>query len=227
MNVGFIGLGNLGTAIADNLLTTQQLYVFNRTVAKTRPLIDKGAILCRSVKELSEKCEVIFTIVSNDEAVKEITEGAHGVAANLRPGGIHVSLSTILPATSIALQQLHQQNGSHYLACPVMARPDVARARKINFLISGDPQSICRVKSLIEQAGAAKVWNFGVDAGAANVAKLASNYLVIAAMEALAEALIWLIGARSILIFGCKCLLRLILVPRIYQLQQTNPGGDL
>jgi 3-hydroxyisobutyrate dehydrogenase-like beta-hydroxyacid dehydrogenase len=69
-----------------------------------------------------------------------------------------------------------------------MGRPEVARARKIQFLISGDKASIQSVKPLLEKAGGAGVWDFGEDPGAANTAKLCSNYLVIAAMEAIAES---------------------------------------
>jgi 3-hydroxyisobutyrate dehydrogenase-like beta-hydroxyacid dehydrogenase len=190
MQTGFIGLGNLGMAIAENILEKQQpLYVYNRTAAKAKPLADKGAVVCASVTELAEKCDVVFTIVSDDAALNDITTGAGGIAAHLRKGGIHVSLSTILPSTSVALHALHLQHGSHYLDCPVMARPEVARMRKINFLISGDNASIQIVKPLLEQAGGAAVWEFGDEVGAANVAKLCSNYLILAAVEALAESI--------------------------------------
>jgi len=190
MKTGFIGLGNLGIAIAENILATHQpLYIYNRTAAKAQPLADKGAMICASVKELAAQCDVVFTIVSDDTALNDITTGPDGIAAHLRKGGIHVSLSTILPATSVALHALHLQYGSQYLDCPVMARPDVARMRKIQFLISGDNASIQTVKPLLEQAGAAAIWEFGNEVGAANVAKLCSNYLILAAMEALAESI--------------------------------------
>ncbi|WP_143306604.1 NAD(P)-dependent oxidoreductase [Chitinophaga vietnamensis] len=189
MKTGFIGLGNLGIAIAENLLARQQpLYVYNRTASKAQLLIEKGAIVCSSVQELAAQCDVVFTIVSDDAALNHITMGAEGIASHLRKGGIHISLSTILPATATALHQLHSQHGSEYIACPVMGRPDVARARKINFLVSGHHESIQQIKPLLEQAGAVNVWEFGDAPGAANVAKLCSNYLVITAMEAIAES---------------------------------------
>jgi 3-hydroxyisobutyrate dehydrogenase-like beta-hydroxyacid dehydrogenase len=189
MKTGFIGLGNLGIAIAENLLEKQiPLYVYNRTKAKAVSLSDKGAVVCDSVKELAVQCDTVFSIVSDDAALNDITTGPDGIAANLKKDGIHISLSTILPATSVALLALHREHGNQYLACPVMGRPEVARARKINFLISGDNTAIQKVKPLLEHAGGAGVWEFGEEVGAANTAKLASNYLVIAAMEALAES---------------------------------------
>lgn len=189
MKIGFIGLGNLGLAIAENLLSTQKLHVYNRTKLKAEPLVNKGAILCNSIKEVAEQCDILFSIVSDDAAVKAITSGNEGIITHLKKGGIHVSLSTILPETSIELAELHQQKGSVYLAGPVMGRPDVAKARKINFLVSGDSVSIQKIKPLLHEAGGAGVWEFGDNAGAANIAKLCSNFLIMSAMEAMAEGI--------------------------------------
>jgi 3-hydroxyisobutyrate dehydrogenase-like beta-hydroxyacid dehydrogenase len=138
---------------------------------------------------LASQCDIIFSIVSDDNAVKQITGGEDGIAGNLREGGIHISMSTILPATSVELNELHKQKGSIYLACPVMARPEVARAKRINFLISGDSNAMQTVKPFLQQAGGVNTWEFGNDIGAANVAKLCSNYLVLAAVEAMSEGI--------------------------------------
>jgi 3-hydroxyisobutyrate dehydrogenase-like beta-hydroxyacid dehydrogenase len=95
MKIGFIGLGNLGFPIAENLLSVhKEIYLYNRTFSKANPLIDKGAILCSSVKELAQHCDIVFTIVADDAAIKEITLGENGLAMNLKDGGIHASNST-------------------------------------------------------------------------------------------------------------------------------------
>jgi len=190
MKIGFIGLGNLGIVIAENLLEFQKpVYVYNRTASKANALKEKGVEVCSSVKELASQCDIVFSIVSDDNALKQITEDKDGIAENLHSGGIHVSMSTILPTTSIALAALHQQKGSTYLACPVMGRPEAARAKKINFFISGDAGAIQTVKPFLEQAGGLKTWEFGSEVGAANIAKLCSNYLILAAMEAISEGI--------------------------------------
>lgn len=190
MKIGFIGLGQLGTPIAENLLEkTKQLYVFNRTAAKAQPLIEKGALLCSSVKELAAACDIVFSIVSDDAALKQITAGDDGIAANLKKDGIHVSISTILPATARELSALHRQHGNSYLASPVMGRPETARAGKLNFLVSGEKQIIETVKPLLQQAGAIGIWEFGDEPEAANTAKLCSNFLIISAIEAMAEGI--------------------------------------
>jgi len=190
MKAGIIGLGNLGTPIAENLLMkTNQLFVFNRSASKSAPLVAKGACLCHSVKELASSCDIVFSVVSNDAALKEITEGNEGIAANLKPGGIHISISTILPATAKALSQLHQQNSNHYLASPVMGRPEAARAGKLQFFVSGDKTIIEKAKAILLHAGATGIWEFGEKAEAAHVAKLCSNFLIVSAIESMAEGI--------------------------------------
>ena len=190
MKLGFIGLGSLGTPIAENLLNnTKQLYVYNRTASKAQTLVEKGAVLCASVKELAAACDIVFSIVSDDAALKQITTGSDGIAANLKAGGIHISISTILPATATELSTLHNQHNNSYLATPVMGRPETARAGKMNFLVSGEKQLIEIAKPLLQQAGGAAVWEFGDEPAAANTAKLCSNFMIIAAIEAMAEGI--------------------------------------
>jgi len=190
MKIGFIGLGNLGVPIAENLVSnTKQLFVYNRTAHKAKPLIERGAVLCASVKELSSACDIVFSIVSNDQALKEITAGPEGIAANLKQGGIHVSISTVLPATANELAALHKEHGSEYIASPVMGRPEAARAGKLHYLVSGNEEAIEKVKPLLMQAGGIGVWPVGTKAELASVAKLCSNFLIASAIESMAEGI--------------------------------------
>jgi len=190
MKPGFIGLGNLGTLLAENLLEKgHTLHVYNRTASKAQPLANKGAIVCTSVKELAGKCDIVFSIVSDDAALNHISQGEEGVAANLKAGGIHVSISTILPATAKRLSEIHQQHNNHYIASPVMGRPEAARARKLNFLLSGDTSAIALVKPFLQDAGGAGIWEFGNNVESANVAKLCSNFLIVSAIESMAEGI--------------------------------------
>jgi 3-hydroxyisobutyrate dehydrogenase-like beta-hydroxyacid dehydrogenase len=189
MKVGFVGLGNLGTPIAENILDKgHALMVYNRTAAKAQPLGEKGAVIATSVEEVANASDVVFSIVSDDAALNNITLHEHGIAANLKAGGIHISMSTILPATATNLAGVHEQHHNHYIAAPVMGRPEAAKARKINFLVSGNAPVIEVIKPLLTDGGAAGIWEFGTQVSAANVAKLCSNFLIISAIEALAEA---------------------------------------
>jgi len=190
MKLGFIGLGNLGTPIAENLVQKgHNVLVYNRTASKAQPLADKGATIATSVKEVAAASDVVFTIVSDDAALNHITLNEDGIAANLKAGGIHVSMSTILPATSSQLQAVHQKHNNHYVAAPVLGRPEAAKARKLNFLVSGDASVTAVIKPLLTDGGAANIFEYGTEVGAANVAKLCSNFLIVSAMEAMAEAI--------------------------------------
>ncbi|SFQ47856.1 NAD(P)-dependent oxidoreductase [Parafilimonas terrae] len=190
MNIGFIGLGHLGTPIAENLLEHHTgMMVYNRTISKAKLLEEKGAVVCESVKQLASACDIIFTIVSNDDALKQITDWEDGIAANLKPGGIHISMSTVLPVTSNELFKLHQQYENHYIACPVSGRPDAARNKQLNFIVSGSNEIINTIKPLLTNAGAAAIWEFGAEPGASNVAKLCTNYLILGAIQSISEGI--------------------------------------
>jgi 3-hydroxyisobutyrate dehydrogenase-like beta-hydroxyacid dehydrogenase len=190
MNLGFIGLGRLGLPVALNLLEqNKQLYIYNRTASKMETLAASGATACTSVKELASKCDIVFTLVSDDAAINEITLNEDGIAANLKQGGIHVSISTISPTASEKLAEHHTSLNQHYVAAPVMGRPTAAEARKLNFLVSGNPDAVQKIKPYLLQAGGEGIWEFGEKASLANVAKLCNNFLIISAIESMAEAM--------------------------------------
>jgi len=190
MEIGFIGLGNLGSPIAENLLRKiQRLLIYNRTASKADPFVQKGAIRCTSIKELAQKCDIVFSVVSDDSALNAITRADNGIAQNLKEGGIHISVSTILPATARELAQVHKQFNNHYIAAPVMGRPEAARAGKLNFLVSGEKKIIETIRPFLHHAGGTGIWEFGNEAPAANVAKLCTNFLIVSAIEAMAEGI--------------------------------------
>lgn len=188
MQIGFIGLGSLGTPIAINILESgHTLHVYNRTVSKTKPLADKGAIVAESIGALAKEVDIVFSIVSDDAALKAICE--NGLLENMKPGSVHVSMSTILPQTAKELADLHEQNKQHYLAAPVFGRPEAAAAKKANFVISGKEEIRNRIEPLLKEAGGTGVWHFGEEITAANTVKLCGNFLIAGAMEAIGESI--------------------------------------
>jgi 3-hydroxyisobutyrate dehydrogenase-like beta-hydroxyacid dehydrogenase len=188
MQIGFIGLGSLGTPIAINLLESgHTLHVFNRTVSKTKPLAEKGAIVAENIAALAREVEIVFSIVSDDAALKDICE--NGLLKNMKPGSVHVSMSTILPQTATILAGLHETNKQEYLAAPVFGRPEAAAAKKANFVISGKEEIRNRIEPLLKEAGGAGVWHFGENISAANTVKLCGNFLIAGAMEAIGESI--------------------------------------
>jgi len=188
LEAGFIGLGSMGLPMAENLLAAGvKLKVFNRTVAKAQALVSKGATLAANQGEVATAGGIVFTMLADDAAVESVVTGDGGLAARLAPGGIHVSMSTIAPTTARRLAHYHAERGSIYLASPVFGRPDNAAARQLVVCTSGPAAAKDGVRALLEFVGRA-IYDYGEEPGAANVVKLAGNFLIAAAVEAMAEA---------------------------------------
>jgi 3-hydroxyisobutyrate dehydrogenase-like beta-hydroxyacid dehydrogenase len=185
--VGFVGLGNMGLAMSTNLLKAGfGLRIYNRTAAKARPLLEQGATLVRSPADAAEPGGIVVTMVADDRALEEVTSGRDGLLSRLG-NGVHLSMSTVAPRTARRLAELHRERGGHYVAAPVFGKPEVAAGAKLWIVTSGDAAARARVRPLLEAIGR-QVFEFGEDPGAANVIKLAGNFLLGAAIEAMAEA---------------------------------------
>jgi 3-hydroxyisobutyrate dehydrogenase-like beta-hydroxyacid dehydrogenase len=185
--IGFIGLGAMGAAMATSLLKAGfNLRVYNRTVEKARPLLERGATLARSPAEAVEPGGIAVTMLTDDRAVEDVTLGANGLLERLGDG-IHLSMSTIAPHTARRLADLHRERGASYVASPVFGKPDVAAQGKLWIASSGDGAARTQVRPIQEAIGQ-RVVDFGDDPGAANVIKLAGNFMFGAAIEAMAEA---------------------------------------
>ena len=186
--IGFVGLGSMGLPMAANLIESgYKLRLYNRTAQKAQPLTQKGASVANSPAEVVEPGGIVITMLANDQALEEVVLGENGILSKLGTGGIHLSMSTVSPATAKNLAQQHQQHGSHYLAAPVFGRPDAVVARKLWICLSGNGAAKERVRSVLDKLGQG-VFDFGEEAGAANVVKIAGNFLIISAIEAMAEA---------------------------------------
>jgi 3-hydroxyisobutyrate dehydrogenase-like beta-hydroxyacid dehydrogenase len=185
--VGFIGLGNMGLAMATNLLKAGfGLRVYNRTAEKAGPLLKLGATLARSPAEAVEPGGTAVSMVSDDRALEDVISGRGGMLS--RAGnGVHLSMSTIAPRTARRLADLHREHGWHYIAAPVFGKPQVAARAKLWVATSGDAAARARVRPLLEAIGQ-QIFEFGEDPGAASAIKLAGNFLLGAAIEAMGEA---------------------------------------
>src|SRR6476660_6347881 len=126
IKITFIGLGNMGLAMAQNLLNAgYNLNIYNRTKEKANELKGNCSVFDSPAEAVAD-CDFVFTMLAEDESLKEVTLGANGFLNTLKKGAVHVSMSTISPDTSEELFQLHQAKGSHYLAAPVFGRPAAA-----------------------------------------------------------------------------------------------------
>ena len=186
--IGFIGLGNMGLPIADNLLNAgYRLRIFNRTKEKGAPLAERGAELVDSPNEVAEKGGVVFTMLADDDAVQAISVKDTDFLKRLGPGGIHISMSTISPAAARQLTEQHSKHEVSYLGAPVVGRPDRAAAGKLFILLAGKHDSKEQVLPMLECIGE-RVFDFGENPWNSIIAKLALNFNIVAAIECMAES---------------------------------------
>ncbi len=187
--IAFVGLGAMGRPIVENLLRAgYRLRVYNRSPARATGLAGPGATVVHSPREAAEGAAFAVTMVSDDDAVRAVTLGDDGLLAGLPPASVHLAMSTVAPATSRALDAAHDARGVHYLAAPVFGRPDAAAAGALVVCLSGAEEARVRAEPVLRTV-ARRVESYGDEPGAANVVKLAGNFLIAGAMEAMAEAL--------------------------------------
>jgi 3-hydroxyisobutyrate dehydrogenase-like beta-hydroxyacid dehydrogenase len=187
MDVGFIGLGHMGQAMARNLLKAgHRVVVYNRTRSRAETLAADGAVIaCRP----ADACggEVVITMLADDQAVESVVFGADNILAALAPGKTHISMSTISVALSQRLAEAHRTAGQTYLAAPVFGRPDAAAAGKLFIIAGGAADAIARHRTLFDALGQ-RVFVIDERPEAANVVKLSGNFLITSVLESLGEA---------------------------------------
>lgn len=187
--LGFIGLGSMGEPIALNLVAAgYSLRVYNRTPQKAEPLKEKGATVVTNPADVAVAGGVVFSMLADDHAVESVCFPAGSFVEKLGRGGLHISISTIAPATARRLAAHHAKLGVDYLACPVFGRPEAAAAKKLWTCMSGPAAARQRALPVAAAIGQGN-FEFGDDPGAANVVKLCGNFMFAASIEALAELL--------------------------------------
>jgi len=189
MKLGFAGLGSMGLPMAENLLKAgHALTVWNRSKGKADGLVEKGARLADRPADMAEADGVVITMLADDKALEDVTLGERGIMEKLGPGGLHISMSTISPALSSRLEQMHRSRGAAYLAAPVFGRPDAAAAKLLFVLCAGQAQARQLAQPILEALGQ-KVFALGENPAHANIVKLSGNFMIMAAIEAMAEAM--------------------------------------
>jgi 3-hydroxyisobutyrate dehydrogenase-like beta-hydroxyacid dehydrogenase len=184
MDIGFIGLGHMGSAIAGSLVKAgHAVSVWNRSPDKTEPLVAAGAKKAATPAEAASG-KVVFTMLSNDEAVEQVVFGADGILASpARP--IHVSMSTISLALAERLTAAHAEA---YVSAPVFGRPAAAETGKLFIVAAGAAEALSVCAPLFDAIGQ-RVFVVGDAPRSANLIKLCGNYMIMAAIESLAEAM--------------------------------------
>ena len=185
-SVALVGLGSMGHAMARNVLASgSPIAVWNRTASKADDLVSAGATRASSIVDTGV-ADIVITMVSDDAALKE-TLFASGLIDALRPGSIHVSMSTISVSLVEQLSSEHERRGSAFVCAPVVGRPDAAAAARLFVLAAGDDAALDRCQPIFDAVGQ-RTFRLGREPKAAAVVKLSVNFLVAALIESLSEA---------------------------------------
>jgi 3-hydroxyisobutyrate dehydrogenase-like beta-hydroxyacid dehydrogenase len=188
-DLGYVGLGVMGSAITRRLLDAgHTVTVWNRTREKAEPLLEAGARWADSPRAVAERSEVVFTMVTNTEAVQAVTDGPEGILAGLVPGKVYVDMSTASPANARALAEKVAAVGAHLLDAPVSGTSITVEQGKATVMVGGDEDAFERVKPILEAIGP-KVFHLGPN-GSAVTLKIAINLSLAVQMLAFSEGVL-------------------------------------
>ncbi|MEA2197520.1 MAG: hypothetical protein QOJ25_1571, partial [Solirubrobacteraceae bacterium] len=192
--VGFVGLGAMGSRIAGRLLDAgHQVYGTNRTAAKAQPLIERGLIWVDTPREVAASADVVFSMVTDDEALDVITSAPDGILAGLEAGKVYVDMSTVSPQASRDTAERVRARGAQMLDAPVSGSIPQAEAGTLAIMVGGDEQAFAVVEPLLRELGQA-VTHIGSN-GQGLVLKLAINISLAVQTLAFSEGL--LLAERS------------------------------
>lgn len=183
--VGFVGLGRMGSAMAGRLLQAgHPVTVWSRSIEHVDALVDQGATRARNPADAIATGHV-FSMLANEEVVREVLLPE---VADAPDGFIHVNHATISARAADEFQRSAAERGHGYVAAPVIGRPPVAATGGLTIAVAGDPLAVDASMPMLAGLGR-RIWSFGPVASAANLAKISVNYLIIHALQALAESI--------------------------------------
>lgn len=186
MRIAFLGLGSMGLPMARNLARSDhELVVWNRSREKAESL--EAATVADSPARTAEAAELVVTMLSDDDAVEAVVLGDEGMLQGMRDGATHASMSTISADLSRRLATAHRNRGHGYVAAPVFGRPDMAEQAELWVVAAGAADAIDLCRPVFELLGQGVI-EVGSEPDRANVMKLAGNFLLASAIEAMAEA---------------------------------------
>lgn len=189
MRLAFLGLGRMGSGIAGRLVAGGfSLTVWNRTPEKTAPLVAAGALAALTPEAAVAGADLVLTSLLDDASVTALFAPGARTFEALRPGAIHLCVTTISPDCADALAALHAGHGTAFVSGPVVGRPDAAAAGGLLVLLAGDAAAVDAVEPVC-RSFAQHVVRIPGTAGAANKQKLCLNFFAIAAIEAMSECL--------------------------------------
>ena len=196
MRIGFLGLGNMGVPMAKRLLAARhELIVWNRTHERTALLTREGAQAAATPADVARASDVVITLLFDDAAHEEVLFGPKGLPVNgllgaLRPGALHISMSTISVALSERLTEEHARRGQAFVAAPVFGRPNVAADGRLWIVAAGADDAVARARPLFEPLSRG-VTIVGKEPRQAHALKLGGNFLISAMIHSLGESFVF------------------------------------
>ena len=187
MRVGMAGLGLMGSSITARLINSgHQVSVYNRTHSKAQQFSNKATVVS-SPRELADGCDLVITVVTDFDAVKDVLFGSNGVIESGNRNLIVADASTISPSQSEHCAQRLRNAGIEMLGMPVMGGPAAAEAGDLVPIVAGSRQAFDRVRHVIEKLG--RTFYVGEKNGSANAIKLALNLNIALVASAVSEGI--------------------------------------
>lgn len=184
MDVGFLGLGRMGRGMATRLAEQgHTVRAWNRSPEAARDLA--GVQVVGSAAEAFAG-DAVITMLADDASLENVLVEGGLLDGSHRPG-MHLGMTTISVAMGDRLAALHAKAGIPYVSAPVFGRPDAAAAGKLNIVAAGPQATVSAAAPLFEAMGV-KTWHYGEEAKRANAVKLAGNFMIVSAIEAMGEA---------------------------------------
>jgi hypothetical protein len=187
MKVGFIGTGRMGRTMARRLIeASHDVAVFNRTAAKAAELVQAGARSAASLAHAVRHGEAVFTMLADDAALDDVAEQKGGLLESLPKGGIHICSGTHGIAVIRKLKAAHAARGQILVTAPMLGRPEMVASGQAGVVVAGPPEALRRCAPLFE-AIARRSIEAGADPEAATAIKIANNFVLGCAIEAMGE----------------------------------------
>ena len=186
--IGFIGTGVMGNPMASHILKEgYELYVYNRTSAKTQSLVASGAHACDSPGSVAEKCDVIFAIVGFPKDVETVFLGSNGIVEKAKSGSIIVDMTTSTPDLAKKIALVAIEKGLHSLDAPVSGGDVGAKSGRLSIMVGGERDIFDRILPLFELMGSNIVYQG--KAGSGQHTKMANQIGIASSMLAMCESL--------------------------------------
>jgi 3-hydroxyisobutyrate dehydrogenase-like beta-hydroxyacid dehydrogenase len=194
MKIAFLGLGKMGTPLARLLLDAgHEVTVWNRSRERAEALAADGASVAATPAEAVRAVDAALTMLFDDAAHEQVIFGPDGVLEALKPGALHISMSTVSVALSERLTAEHARRGQRFVAAPVFGRPSVAEAGKLWIVVAGTEDAVATARPLLEPLSRG-ISVIGPEPRQAHALKLGGNFLISAMIHSLSEAFVYAAG---------------------------------